>query len=148
MAGERDPYELASYRHGRCKKSEQQIAQALEGNYRAEPLFALQQALEAYDFYGQQSHACDTELEAMYQACKARPTAQPAPEPSEGAAQKPTAFRSAAAVVSLGGAGLIAQHIEIRIGACCFLVGRYAMVEGNVILSLSKTCPEPVEGMS
>ena len=49
VAGERDGAVLASYRDGRCKADEATIAASLEGNWRAEHLFALAQALERYD---------------------------------------------------------------------------------------------------
>ena len=68
VAGERNPEVLASYRHGGCAKSETEIAKSLEGYYKREHLFALKQALELYDFYDQQLHDCDVELEARYQA--------------------------------------------------------------------------------
>lgn len=66
LAGERNPQVLAQYRSGRCKHSVDEIAKALEGNYRHEHLFALQQAVELFDIYGQQIAACDAEMEAMY----------------------------------------------------------------------------------
>lgn len=65
LAGERNPQVLAQYRSGRCKHSVDEIAKALEGNYRHEHLFALQQAVELFDIYGQQIAACDAEMEAM-----------------------------------------------------------------------------------
>ena len=67
VAGERCPEVLACFRDGRCKKDESEIAKSLDGHYKREYLFTLQQALEMYDFYGQQIRACDDELEAMYQ---------------------------------------------------------------------------------
>lgn len=66
VAGERDPHVLASYRHGRCAKSKEEIAKSLQGNYRREHVFALRQAVELYDFYDQQLRGCDEELEALY----------------------------------------------------------------------------------
>lgn len=41
LDGVQDPVTLAAYRVARCKASVETIAQALEGNYRAEHLFAL-----------------------------------------------------------------------------------------------------------
>ena len=70
VAGERDPHQLAKFRNSHCRKSETEIAKALEGNYRPEHLFALQQALELYDFYTLQIQTCDAHLEANYQALK------------------------------------------------------------------------------
>lgn len=66
LAGERDPKQLARVRDGRCAHSEQEIAKALEGSYKAEHLFALQQAVEAYDFYQRQIMACDEEMRKLY----------------------------------------------------------------------------------
>jgi hypothetical protein len=46
LAGECEPQRLASHRERRCQHEQATIAQALEGPWRAEPLLALQQALE------------------------------------------------------------------------------------------------------
>jgi len=66
VAGERDPVHLARFRNPRCKSSSDEIAKALTGNYRAEHVFALQQALALYDFYTQQLQACDQQIETQY----------------------------------------------------------------------------------
>jgi len=63
VKGERDPHTLAQMRHTRLKASREELAQALTGNYRQEHLFALAQALEAYDFTHQQIESCDRQLE-------------------------------------------------------------------------------------
>ena len=70
VAGEHDPVKLAQYRDPHCHSSEHEIAKSLEGHYKSEHLFALQQALEGYDFYTQQITACDAEVEHKYQAFK------------------------------------------------------------------------------
>ncbi len=49
VAGERDPARLAAHRHGKCRKSEEQIAQHLTGNWRDVHLFNLQSALRLFD---------------------------------------------------------------------------------------------------
>jgi transposase len=64
VAGERDPATLAKLRDPRCKQDEQAIARALLGNWRDEHLFALAQALDAYDFHHRQLAACDLRIEA------------------------------------------------------------------------------------
>jgi transposase len=55
LSGERDPVQLAKLRDPRCKNSEATVARALEGHYREEHLFALQQAVELVDFYQRKS---------------------------------------------------------------------------------------------
>lgn len=66
VAGEYDPQTLAQMRNPQCKHSEDEIAAALQGNYKREHLFVLKQAVAQYDFYDQQIRECDAELEAMY----------------------------------------------------------------------------------
>jgi hypothetical protein len=63
LAGERAPQLLATSRDKRCKHDQGTIAKALTGHWRAEHLFALQQAVEQYDFLAQQLQACDGHIE-------------------------------------------------------------------------------------
>jgi len=67
LAGERAPQRLASHRDRRCKHDQATIAKALEGHWRAEHRFALQQALEPYEFLQQQLRACETQIEGCLQ---------------------------------------------------------------------------------
>lgn len=79
LRGERDPLQLAKHRDRRCKNTEAAIAQALNGSYRAEHLFALQQALGGWEFYQQQLRAVDTQIQAQLQAMKKRQDLPPLP---------------------------------------------------------------------
>lgn len=81
VAGERDLVKLAQYRDPRCQSSQSEIAKSLEGHYKPEHLFALQQALAGYDFYTQQIKACDVEIEHKYQAFKPQVDLQTQPLP-------------------------------------------------------------------
>jgi len=67
LKGERDPVQLAKLRDPRCKNSEATVARALEGHYRQEHLFSLQQAVELVEFYQKQIAACDCQIEACLQ---------------------------------------------------------------------------------
>jgi transposase len=62
VAGIRDPWKLAKLRDKRIVASEDEIAHSLQGNWREDVLFELQQVIEAYDFYQKQMAACDQEL--------------------------------------------------------------------------------------
>jgi transposase len=64
LAGQRDPLELAKHRHERCRRTQAEIARALYGNWRAEHLFALKQAVELYEFYQAKVRQCDQQLRA------------------------------------------------------------------------------------
>jgi hypothetical protein len=50
VAGERNPKELTKFRHPQMKASEEDFEKGLQGNWRAEHLFSLKQALTMYDF--------------------------------------------------------------------------------------------------
>jgi transposase len=62
LTGERDPQRLAAMRDWRTKNDDRIIAKALEGNYQAEHVFALKQAVELFDFYQQQISTCDQQI--------------------------------------------------------------------------------------
>jgi transposase len=79
VAGERDPEQLAALRRRGVQKTERQIAKALHGNYRAEHVFALKQALELYDFYTERIAECDREIERQFQ--NLRPSVPPDQRP-------------------------------------------------------------------
>jgi len=68
VAGERDAQVLAAYRDRRIKASEEEIAKSLQGNWRAEHLFTLKQALATFDFCGVQLTECDDEIERRLKA--------------------------------------------------------------------------------
>jgi transposase len=51
LAGERDPMALAQLCHSRVKSSRETVAKSLEGDYRAEHVFALRQSLAGYRYY-------------------------------------------------------------------------------------------------
>src|SRR5947207_12700004 len=62
VSGERDCKKLASMRHERTHANEATIEKALEGDYRAEHLFALKQSLEAFDHYQKQILECGQQI--------------------------------------------------------------------------------------
>ena len=65
VAGEHDPKTLAGLRHSRIKRSEEEIARALTGNWREEHLFVLKQALAMYDDIARHLGECDTHLQML-----------------------------------------------------------------------------------
>jgi len=64
VGGQRDPKKLAELADPRVRKSSEQIARALAGDYRPEHVFVLQQALQAYRFVHTRIEACDREVES------------------------------------------------------------------------------------
>jgi transposase len=60
VAGERDPERLAALKHNRVRASREEIARSLEGNWREELLFVLEQSL---DLYIHKITICDQRIE-------------------------------------------------------------------------------------
>lgn len=63
--GETNPQKLAALRHGNCRKSEAEIARALQSNGRKDYLFALKQELDTYDHLQKKIEQCDVEIKKM-----------------------------------------------------------------------------------
>jgi transposase len=88
LAGERDPAQLAKLRQPQCKNTEAAIAQALTGSYREEHLYAVRQALAAWEFYQQQIHDLDVVIEKHLRTLK-KAGDLPKPPPGKICKRKP-----------------------------------------------------------
>src|SRR6266540_561788 len=62
LKGERDPYRLADLKHERAEASREEVARSLEGNWREDLLFQLQQAVDSHQFAQKQMEQCDRKL--------------------------------------------------------------------------------------
>jgi transposase len=63
--GEMNPEKLASFRHGNCKKSEQEIAKALQSNGRKDLLFSLTHEYELYQVFQGKIGECDKQIQKL-----------------------------------------------------------------------------------
>jgi len=63
LDGQRDPYILADLRDKRVRASREEVARSLEGTWREDLLFELDQALKSYRFIHKQMEECDKRLE-------------------------------------------------------------------------------------
>jgi transposase len=63
LAGERDPKKLAELSDCRIRASREEVAKSLQGNWRPELLFVLQQQVEMYDIYQRRIAECDQKLQ-------------------------------------------------------------------------------------
>lgn len=79
LAGERDPWELGALVDPGVKAKPADIAKSLEGNWRQELLFILQQELDRYEFYQEKIADCDGQLRQHLESFgnKVDPVAQP-----------------------------------------------------------------------
>jgi len=66
LSGEYDPKKLAKHRNHRIKCTENDLIEALTGDYREEHLFVLQQEHSLYKIYQKKLIECDEVIEAYY----------------------------------------------------------------------------------
>ena len=83
LEGQRDPKALVALRDGRVKKSTPaQMEAALQGNWRPELLFVLEQSRRAYQFLQQQIAELDVRIVALLEEIPPAPVVIPNPQPS------------------------------------------------------------------
>jgi transposase len=88
VAGERDAEQLAELRDRRIQASREEIVHSLQGHWKDDVLFELQQAVQAYDFFQQQITACDKQLKQYLAALPTRESkTSPKAETSAGEGQ-------------------------------------------------------------
>ncbi len=88
LNGERNPVTLAKLKNKGIKSSTNEIAKALEGDYREEHLFTLKQSLESYRFQQKQIEKCDIEIEKHLQLLDKKVNAKDNPPPSKSGRKK------------------------------------------------------------
>ena len=95
--GQHDPQTLAAMRDPNCKKTQAEIAKALEGTWDAAHLFELKQLLKAWDVYQGQLHGCDKAYEKAAGKMPDKTQGRSLPEPvkrPQAQRNAPTAFDS------------------------------------------------------
>ncbi len=65
VAGERDPQKLAQHRNGRCRSTVEEIARALQGDWKSEHLFTLRQSLAAWRYHHTLAEECQREIQVL-----------------------------------------------------------------------------------
>jgi transposase len=110
LQGERDGLKLAALKDRRVKSSLGTIAKSLAGDYRAEHLFALRQAVELYDCYQEKIAECDQAILKELQALETRATpgsVPPRPRQGKGRSRhNPIPFDSRAELYRIMGVDL------------------------------------------
>jgi len=121
VAGERDPSTLAALRNSRWKQDTDEIAKALTGPWRAEPLFVLKHALALCACSTAQLSECDTQSAGACSVLTPRvapvpaapvPAAAPVPPRRKPHAQRKNApeVNTRAYILRLTGVDLVAVH--------------------------------------
>jgi transposase len=107
--GNHHPQKLAEMRDPKCRKTQAEIAKALEGTWDPAHLFELKQLLKAWDFYQGQIHVCDKEYGKAAGKMPDKTQGKPQPEkvkPPAGTRTKPTAFDSDQLIYKMTGVQL------------------------------------------
>jgi transposase len=84
VGGERDPIKLAKLRHRGIRAEEETIVKSLQGNWRKEHMFTLQQSLEAYRFCLGQLASADQLIESLVGEFTPRVDPELRPLPKDG----------------------------------------------------------------
>jgi len=82
LAGERDAQKLAALKDHRIKASRDTIARSLQGDWRPEHLFVLNQALATWQHYQRLITQCDQQIEQELARLEAKPPAHALPPPA------------------------------------------------------------------
>ena len=82
VSGEKNPRALARLKGERIHASREEIAQSLEGTWRQELLFVLEQSLALYDLYQQKIAECTLRIECHLKSMGSKTTADPQPLPN------------------------------------------------------------------
>ena len=93
IAGERDTRKLAALSHPRIQASHNEIAKSLEGNWRPELVFVLQQEVDMYDTYQKRIVECDQQLQK--QLARLTGIISPRTEQAQKPKSKPSAAKNA-----------------------------------------------------
>jgi transposase len=89
VAGQRDPHQLAKLRDRRCQHSAVEIAQALEGRYRAEHVTELRLCLALWEKYQEVIGALDQAIAAHLQTMRRQTALPPLPAKTRVRGRKP-----------------------------------------------------------
>lgn len=79
LAGERDPQKLAALKDHRIKASRDLIARSLQGDWRVEQLFVMQQALSTWRHYQNLIDQCDEQIQQTLARLDGKTDLQPLP---------------------------------------------------------------------
>lgn len=89
VKGERNASKLAMHKHGRIQASRKEIAQSLEGTWRSELLFVLDQSLDLYDTYLKKISECDQRIEEQLKLMDAKVEVAVHPMPAARTVRSP-----------------------------------------------------------
>lgn len=94
LSGERDPQKLAELKDPRIKASRREIARALEGYWKEELLFVLEQARGSYSHYQKQLEQCEGRIQEQVRSLESKIGGPDKPANQPGSQKDPEANSS------------------------------------------------------
>jgi transposase len=89
VEGERDPLQLAKLRDPRVKASEEEVINGLQGNWRTELIFVVEENLSLYEVYQQKIGRCDQQIEQHLKTIAGKVDVNAAPKPARRKGKRP-----------------------------------------------------------
>jgi transposase len=106
LAGKRDSRQLAALADPRVQASPEEIAKSLEGNWRPELLFVLQQEVDMYDAYQERISECDQQLQKHLASLKGTLTVAPPKQKTKKPAKNAPRFNLSSELQRITGVDL------------------------------------------
>jgi transposase len=106
LAGKRDSRQLAALADPRVQASPEEIAKSLEGNWRPELLFVLQQEVDMYDTYQERISECDQQLQKHLAGLKGTLTVAPPKQKTKKPAKNAPRFNLSSELQRITGVDL------------------------------------------
>ena len=136
LAGERDARTLAKLKGPRIQASVTTLTRALEGHWKDEEVFRLEQARLSYAHFQEQIQQCQVHMQRQMQALEARPTGSSAVGSPATMAPSPGAEGTASKPVASPGAGFdLAAELKRILGVDLTTIDGIGPVAAQVILS-------------
>lgn len=140
LAGQRDPQQLAGLKDPRIRASTRELARALEGHWKDEQLFVLEQARLTYAHYQEQILQCDAAIEEQMRCIESRLAESPTQAPpdtktqGQGAAAQSQESKSAESKPKLTAFNLSAELRRI-VGVDLTAIDGIGPITAQIILS-------------
>lgn len=135
LSGERDGQQLARLKDPRCRATTREIAQALEGHWKPEQLFILEQSRLSFTHYMNQLEECERRTQDHMRSLKSRLPEAAAIDPTQPTAvQTPNPAPAASAQSTIMGFNLSAQLRRI-VGVDITTISGIGPVTAQIVLS-------------
>ena len=135
LAGERDPKSLARLKDWRIRASEATLVRALEGHFKTEQLFVLEQARLSYAHFQEQILQCEERIQQQMRAIESRLPEGAQPVAPEAAGVNPPAQRGAPRTQATTGSFNLPNELRRIVGVDLTAIDGIGALTAQVVLS-------------